>query len=376
MVGKIAVIRHPHPQFPRLSIQLRPRSRFYQAVTYLDRRLVQKSLKTEHLTTAFQLAVEWYRRLLRASEAEARQHPLDRLAVDPTIGELYVSWSATLPPLALDYAKQKWSPISAYWRGVDVTALTAQTFRDFFTWRRRQKKVKPHTLHKDVILIRQVLKHAIEEGHLAALPPIPKVGGIIPNPRPWLTPLEWKHLVDTSVGRQQEALTAGNPRLYQQRLDTHELAVFMVLTMVRVNEALALRFGDCTERRGALLAQVTGKRGTRTIVAPPEALAIIKRRHTKDASKVFPEHHRDGFRELLKAAGLYRDAQGFTRNYKSLRATSISFKLLDDPSPNLLAIARNAGTSVSMIDQFYARRLSAEMHLDVLSRQPQASLDF
>ncbi len=92
------------------------------------------------------------------------------------------------------------------------------------------------------------------------------------------------------------------------------------------------------------------------------------------ASRVFPQHHRDAFRELLKAADLYTDAQGFTRNYKSLRATSISFALLE-PSPNLLAIARNAGTSLTMIDQFYARRLSSEMHLDQLSRQPVASAD-
>jgi integrase len=125
-------------------------------------------------------------------------------------------------------------------------------------------------------------------------------------------------------------------------MDTHDLAVFMVLTMVRVGEALKLRFGDCVERMNAakqpiLVAHVTGKRGTRTIVAPAEALAIINRRRTEDTHLVFSQHHRDAFRELLIAAGLYRDSQGFTRNYKSLRATSISFKLLDDPSPNFLS---------------------------------------
>lgn len=36
--------------------------------------------------------------------------------------------------------------------------------------------------------------------------------------------------------------------------------------------------------------------------------------------------------------------------------------------PNLLMIARNAGTSVAMIDAFYARRLSAEMGKDLLTQ--------
>ena len=57
-------------------------------------------------------------------------------------------------------------------------------------------------------------------------------------------------------------------------------------------------------------------------------------------------------------------------NMKSLRASSISFQLLDQPDLNLQVIARNAGTSVQMIDQFYAKRLTAEMHKESLSKLP------
>jgi len=84
---------------------------------------------------------------------------------------------------------------------------------------------------------------------------------------------------------------------------------------------------------------------------------------------VFPEKCRDGFQALLKEAGLLVDAQGFRRNLKSLRATAISFRLLEaGPKANLLMIARAAGTSVQMIDQFYAKRLTAEMYKDDLSQ--------
>ena len=84
---------------------------------------------------------------------------------------------------------------------------------------------------------------------------------------------------------------------------------------------------------------------------------------------IFPVHHREAFTELLKAADLHIDKRTrFERNFKSLRATSISFEILRGaPSPNLLMIARNAGTSVAQIDDFYARRLTALMGKDVLT---------
>ncbi len=58
---------------------------------------------------------------------------------------------------------------------------------------------------------------------------------------------------------------------------------------------------------------------------------------------------------------------GFTQNFKSLRATAISFEILGTDQPNLLLIARNAGTSILMIDKYYAQRLSAEMGKDILT---------
>jgi hypothetical protein len=128
---------------------------------------------------------------------------------------------------------------------------------------------------------------------------------------------------------------------------------------------LNLRFRDCRFERlnggEILVADVQGKRGGRTIVAPPEAASIIKARlATRESDDlVFPEHHRDAFQELLKAAKLYRTKDGFTRNMKSLRETAISFRVMQ-PNANLLMIARNAGTSVAMIDAFYAKRLTAE----------------
>jgi integrase len=362
---------HRHERYDRLQIQLRSNSRFYQALTFLDGKKRQHSLKTAQLGAALKLAAEWYKRELRASVTHGRQHPIDAIA-DPTMAEVWTAYLENVELKRRGRVKERWGPIASFWRALLVKEIDARTFREFYKWRRRGQggRVVAHTLHKDVSLIRQLLKHAAEHGTIERLPTIPAVGRIIANPRPWLTPDEWKRLIETAEQRIMEVMA--NDRLLEQRVDLFELMQFLVLSMCRVGEALDLRYRDCRLEEDALIAQVTGKRGTRTFVAPVHAMRIVKERLERlgeqpDLSeRVFPVHHRDAFRELPKAASLYRDAQGFTRNMKSLRATAISFRLLE-PNANILVVARNAGTSVAMIDQFYARRLSAEMHRNELS---------
>lgn len=373
------VERHTHPKHPRLQLHLRSDSRFFQALTFLDGKTKQKSLKVESLTTALRLAEEWYRGLLKAEEAERRKHPLNALGTDPLLADVYRSYCEELTPSRRAYAAMKWSTIRSFWGPLVVTDITPQTFKEFYAWRRKSKTpagtvIKPHSLHKDVMVVRQILKFAIEEGHLQQLPLIPKVGTIVANPRPWLTPDEWKRLITVAESRFLEAADNHQARVLEQRLDLQEFMQTMVGTMCRVGELLNLRYRDCVvdSATKVLTAHVTGKRGTRTIKAPAEAGRLLAARQqrfkaTPDAL-VFPTHHREGFKELLKAASLYRDSAGFTRNLKSLRATAISFRILQGrPTPNLLAIARNAGTSVAMIDAFYARRMAAELFTETLS---------
>jgi hypothetical protein len=102
------------------------------------------------------------------------------------------------------------------------------------------------------------------------------------------------------------------------------------------------------------------------------AAAIYERRlkHAQPTDLIFPHGCRNGFRELLKAARLRDNAQGFRRNLKSVRATSISTALLNNPNLNLTVLARNSGTSVQMVDEFYANRLTPEMFKHELSAMP------
>ncbi len=245
-----------HPKHQRLFIELRPkRSRFFQARTYLDGKLHQTSLKTDHLPTAQRLGEDWYKKKLRASVSEGNRHPLSKLALDPTMAELCASYKSELPKSKQTYLAMKWGPIAQFWRTIDVAEVTTPKLKEFVKWRRRHRTkegepVKAHTIHKDLIAVRQILKYAIEEGHITQLPLFPKAGQIESNPRLWLTPAEWSTLKEVSRLRIQDAKTK-TVRHYRQELDD-EMRWF-VASMMRISDVIAsdnppapgLRFRDC-----------------------------------------------------------------------------------------------------------------------------------
>lgn len=368
---------HKHPTFPRLVILKRPISRFYHCRTYLSGRLVQHSLKTDELTLAFTLAEEWYKRQLRASLQQQKKHPVKDVNRGTLISELFAVYVRSLrhPEREAD-AEKRWSPIAPYWRAKALAEITSETFEDFYSWR----KVKNHTLHKDVVLIRQVLHYAALK-HPGYVPPlIPKVGKIEPNPRPWLTKVEWEKLTAVSRTRIAEAIKSGRARTARQRVDAYQFAAFMVSSMCRVDELLSLTFERCqvekVGQRKILRCEFKGKQGYRVAYASTKAAEIYELRGKgKDPTAlVFPIHHLSTFRELLKAAKLYVDSFGNRRNYKAMRATSIALTLLRPNPPTIYQIALNAGTSVQMIEKFYAKRLTAESGKDILTATDLTSL--
>ena len=67
---------------------------------------------------------------------------------------------------------------------------------------------------------------------------------------------------------------------------------------------------------------------------------------------------------------------GEQRTIYSLRHTAIMHRLIYGVGINTLLLARNARTSVEMIDRFYAKQLTAEMNITMLqSRRPRKIYD-
>jgi integrase len=73
------------------------------------------------------------------------------------------------------------------------------------------------------------------------------------------------------------------------------------------------------------------------------------------------------FKWVMREAGVAPDdAVGRLRTLYCLRHTSIMFRLLYGQGIDMLTLARNARTSVQMIERFYASALDGEMNVGML----------
>ena len=72
------------------------------------------------------------------------------------------------------------------------------------------------------------------------------------------------------------------------------------------------------------------------------------------------------FKKIMIDTGLRFGSQGQKRTLYSLRHSSITFRLLYGKGIDMLTLARNARTSIEMIDKHYASELTAEMNVGML----------
>lgn len=100
----------------------------------------------------------------------------------------------------------------------------------------------------------------------------------------------------------------------------------------------------------------------RGMAKPDDYLFLPSIRNRVAAGPILAQH----FANVLDAARLKKGQVGQTRTMYSLRHTAIMFRLLYGRGIDLLTLARNARTSVQMIEKFYASQLTAEMNIGLL----------
>jgi len=95
---------------------------------------------------------------------------------------------------------------------------------------------------------------------------------------------------------------------------------------------------------------------------PNDYLFMPQVRDRQSAIQLISGH----FRKVLLKTNLERGRAGQVRTLYSLRHTAITFRLLYGKGIDLLTLARNARTSVEMIERFYSSNLTAEMNIGML----------
>jgi integrase len=273
--------------------------------------------------------------------------------------------------------RQKWELLKSHFEGVKVNDIDTRFLLALRESRSKAKAkdgqpVKPATLKKDMDFVRLVLKYAKNiEKNLSDLPEFPSFRGeaweVIPSPRPFLDHDQWVKLRKLGKARIDEP--DQNPRSKGQRQELYWFMLISVGAALRVGEAYSLRWRDCElitlndkDKTEAVHMKVLGKhsRGGQREEAYGMFGAVTSfkamqkaRPDAKPDDPLFTENHREGIKELLIKAELRENADGRTRDAKSLRQTGISLRLDLGPNPDYRDIAKWARTSPAMIATFY-----------------------
>lgn len=247
-------------------------------------------------------------------------------------------------------------------------------------------------------LIRKVLDYALNRHLLQTLPKFPKIPKR-DEPRGWFTPSEYDillkrawHLVGTEYVMRAEPKAGQKQGNVVRRLKfTSELPFmieFMVNSFIRPTDLKNMQHKHVeimrqnhTYLRLTLPESKSHDKPIATLEKAVDAYEKMKAAHAEDELAeadhyVFmPEFtNRDTalrrlqqqFNYLLDDLGFKQGPRGEERTIYSLRHTCIMHRLLEGDNIDLLTLARNARTSVEMIERFYASQLTGEMNIDTL----------
>lgn len=235
------------------------------------------------------------------------------------------------------------------------------------------------TMLQEIVIIRQVLKHAEGLGWIPFVPNLstPYMSQGKRGRRAWFSHEEYDRLHKATRRRINEGKRRGWKSRYE---DLHDFVLIMANTGLRPDEAWGLEFRDVSieddygTKDTILVIDVRGKTGVGYCKSMPNAVypftQLRGRREQKlkdegksaediarllPTMKVFPDYNRDLFNTILEEEHLKFDRDGQRRTAYSLRHTYISMRLME--GANIHQIANNCRTSVQMIEQFYAAHI-------------------
>ena len=261
------------------------------------------------------------------------------------------------------------------------------------------------TVRQLLIAVRKVLNWALVHEHIAGLPAFPKVRSES-TPRGGFTPHEllklWHCAKQQSTLVRPEGGYTPSHRDRQGGLFAKDmptpvwfrwLIAFMVNSFIRPTDLRNIKHEHVQVVRGRhtylRLVLPESKKHTEKIITLRPAVRVYEQllgyaqalgHAAPDDYLFYPEvaNRKTAmmlmdvqFRRILEATELRQGARGQNRTLYSLRHTAITFRLLYGQGIDLLTLAKNARTSVEMIEKFYASELNPEMNVAMLQSRRQ-----
>lgn len=287
------------------------------------------------------------------------------------------------------------------WGALPVADIGYQEMMAFVDMMSRNKSTT--TISQYLIAIRKVFNYALREGVIEQLPTFPKVK-IRTASRGAFTPTEYWRIL--RMARQlrglphpgtKRALRQSYKLIYKDDCMPPDLAWavgFMVNSFIRPSDLKTLQHRHVEVVKGKniylRLTLPETKKHDAPIVTLFPAVRIYRQifKYQQLRGKAEPNDYlflpdlKDRnyalnvlglmFNWVLDVTGFKRNAHGQPRSMYSLRHSAITFRLLYGQGIDLLTLARNARTSVEVINNHYASTVSGEQNIALLQSRRSA----
>lgn len=379
-------------------------SSFWQCRFFHDGKMVVRSTRTGQLEGAKRIAVSFYQQHVR---------PVDEAIISEGQEPSALTFANVAAKLMLREASRRDrgefavlsyradqirlnNQILPFFGQLKITEITSNVIESFCL-ELESHSLSSTTLSLYLMTLRKVLKYALGLNLLESLPSIPKVK-IRKRSRGSFTPTEYVKLV-----RAARTLT-GSPVLSEESSvpkrfwimpkfrsyaeDLANVISFMVNSFIRPSDLKTLKHRHIEVIRGQhnylRLTLPETKAHDAPIVTLRPAVRLYERIRTEqqlvgygglDDYLFLPELRNRAyalavlgwmFKNLLESLNLRDGPHGQARTLYSLRHTAITLRLLYGTGIDMLTLARNARTSVEMIERHYASALTAERNIGML----------
>jgi hypothetical protein len=396
------------PGYPaKLKIFQTNASRYWQVRCFFSPLVVIRSLRTTNKRDAIQYAKAFYDQELikRGVDQRLKRRSLTCQTIGQAVYELVQNESAR--SVRGDISRQSYlmtrsrsqGEIQKFFKDQPASSVDRVAIDRFVAYL-SQKNIRATTIKGYLTVLKKVLTTAQHHEWIDRLPVFPQIKTQT-NPRGHFTVSEYRSLLRSAkVLRDQYVDPAAHARTHRSKRggiytatagvpwEFSWLIGFMVNSFVRPVDVKVIQHKHVEIIRGdkcyLRLRLPETKRHSAQIITMPAAVHIYERLREHHAAHGLAEpddylflpriadrgsatwlmdHY---FGKILDHTGLRLGARGQRRTLYSLRHSSITFRLLYGEGIDLLTLARNARTSLEMVDRFYASELSAEMNVAML----------
>lgn len=269
------------------------------------------------------------------------------------------------------------------WFGLlDITEFHNTHVLQYFEYRDKDSNLTNNTKNKYISLFKSFLKYCFNNSIIQTIPEIPTLSvSKRDNPRPSFTFQGKNNEYDLLLKYVRESVKNKNVRVRFNVInqELHKAILIVVHGFIRPvsSELMSLKWNDVEMVNNDDIKTIQfrikdGKTGFRftsstSILHDYFVNSVVSKNNKPDDYIIYNEYKnrstalrilQDQFKEVLSKTGMTKDEYGQNRSLYSLRHLGIQMRLVNSKGKiNIYFLAKNCGTSVEMIERFYAKYL-------------------